>query len=56
MKISALTQLEHNAHRVGEIMGVAAKYGLADRGDLSLLPPRARDQEIRRHQLQTIEA
>ena len=30
MKFTALTRLEHNIHRVGEIIGVLAKYGLAD--------------------------
>ena len=30
MKFNALTQLERNVHRVGEIIGVLAKYGLAD--------------------------
>jgi ubiquinone biosynthesis protein len=30
MKIAALTRLELNAKRVGEIVGVLAKYGLAD--------------------------
>ena len=30
MKIAALTRLERNAHRVGEIIGVLAKYGMAD--------------------------
>src|SRR5208282_1404964 len=30
MKFSALTRLERNVHRVGEIIGVLAKYGLAD--------------------------
>jgi ubiquinone biosynthesis protein len=30
MKFAALTRLERNAHRVGEIIGVLAKYGLAD--------------------------
>jgi len=30
MKITPLRRLEQNAHRVGEIIGVAAKYGLAD--------------------------
>jgi ubiquinone biosynthesis protein len=30
MKFTALTRLERNAHRVGEILGVLAKYGLAD--------------------------
>ncbi|SPE60353.1 Ubiquinone biosynthesis protein AarF [Verrucomicrobia bacterium] len=30
MKIAALTRLERNAHRVSEIIGVLAKYGLAD--------------------------
>jgi ubiquinone biosynthesis protein len=30
MKIRAITRLEQNAHRVGEIIGVAAKYGMAD--------------------------
>src|SRR5262245_6860200 len=29
MRIAALTRLEHNARRVGEIVGVLAKYGLA---------------------------
>src|ERR1035437_5969359 len=30
MKFAALTRLEGNVHRVGEIIGVLAKYGLAD--------------------------
>ena len=30
MKFTALTRLENNAQRVGEIIGVLAKYGLAD--------------------------
>jgi hypothetical protein len=30
MKFTALTRLERNVHRVGEIVGVLAKYGLAD--------------------------
>src|ERR1039458_8574554 len=30
MKFTALTRLERNVHRVGEIIGVLAKYGLAD--------------------------
>ncbi len=30
MKSGTLTRLERNAHRVGEILGVLAKYGLAD--------------------------
>jgi hypothetical protein len=30
MKFGALTRLENNAQRVGEIIGVLAKYGLAD--------------------------
>jgi ubiquinone biosynthesis protein len=30
MKLSVLTRLERNAHRVGEILAVLAKYGLAD--------------------------
>lgn len=30
MKFAALTRLERNARRVGEIIGVLAKYGLAD--------------------------
>ncbi len=30
MKFAALTRLERNAHRVTEIIGVLAKYGLAD--------------------------
>jgi len=30
MKFAALTRLERNAHRVGEIIAVLAKYGLAD--------------------------
>ncbi|HXP62449.1 MAG TPA: AarF/UbiB family protein [Dongiaceae bacterium] len=30
MKFSALTRLERNVHRAGEIIGVLAKYGLAD--------------------------
>jgi ubiquinone biosynthesis protein len=30
MKFAALTRLERNAHRVGEILAVLAKYGLAD--------------------------
>jgi ubiquinone biosynthesis protein len=30
MKITALTRLEHNARRAGEIISVLAKYGLAD--------------------------
>jgi ubiquinone biosynthesis protein len=30
MKFNALTRLERDAHRVGEIVGVLAKYGLAD--------------------------
>lgn len=30
MKIAALTRLEHNARRAGEIVAVFAKYGLAD--------------------------
>ncbi len=30
MKFNALTRLEHNVHRAGEIIGVLAKYGLAD--------------------------
>jgi ubiquinone biosynthesis protein len=30
MHIAALTRLERNAHRVGEVIGVLAKYGLAD--------------------------
>ena len=30
MKFAALTRLERNAHRVGEIITVLAKYGLAD--------------------------
>jgi ubiquinone biosynthesis protein len=30
MKIGTLTRLERNAHRVGEILTVLAKYGLAD--------------------------
>jgi ubiquinone biosynthesis protein len=30
MKFGALTRLERNAHRVGEILTVLAKYGLAD--------------------------
>ena len=30
MKLGALTRLERNAHRVGEILAVFAKYGLAD--------------------------
>jgi len=30
MKFNALTHLERNVHRVGEIIGVLAKYGLAD--------------------------
>ena len=30
MKFAALTRLERNAHRVGEIISVLAKYGLAD--------------------------
>jgi ubiquinone biosynthesis protein len=30
MRIAALTRLEHNARRVGEIFAVLAKYGLAD--------------------------
>jgi ubiquinone biosynthesis protein len=30
MKIAALTRLERNAHRAGEIISVLAKYGLAD--------------------------
>jgi hypothetical protein len=30
MKFIALTRLEHNVHRAGEIIGVLAKYGLAD--------------------------
>jgi ubiquinone biosynthesis protein len=30
MKFTALTRLENNAQRVGEIVGVLAKYGLAD--------------------------
>ena len=30
MKFTALTRLERNVHRTGEIIGVLAKYGLAD--------------------------
>src|SRR5271166_1135122 len=30
MKFPALTRLERNVHRSGEIVGVLAKYGLAD--------------------------
>jgi ubiquinone biosynthesis protein len=30
MKFNALTRLERNVHRAGEIIGVLAKYGLAD--------------------------
>ncbi|HXP59529.1 MAG TPA: AarF/UbiB family protein [Dongiaceae bacterium] len=30
MKFTALTRLERNVHRAGEIIGVLAKYGLAD--------------------------
>jgi hypothetical protein len=30
MKFTALTRLERNIPRVGEIIGVLAKYGLAD--------------------------
>jgi ubiquinone biosynthesis protein len=30
MKFTALTRLERNVHRVGDIVGVLAKYGLAD--------------------------
>ena len=30
MRFAALTRLERNAHRVGEIITVLAKYGLAD--------------------------
>jgi len=30
MKFAALTRLERNVHRAGEIVGVLAKYGLAD--------------------------
>lgn len=30
MKFSALTRSERNVHRAGEIVGVQAKYGLAD--------------------------
>jgi ubiquinone biosynthesis protein len=30
MKFTVLTRLERNVHRVGEIVGVLAKYGLAD--------------------------
>ena len=30
MKFAALTRLERNAHRVKEVLGVLAKYGLAD--------------------------
>jgi ubiquinone biosynthesis protein len=30
MKFGAITRLERNVHRVGEIIGVLAKYGLAD--------------------------
>ena len=30
MKLAALTRLERNVHRAGEIIGVLAKYGLAD--------------------------
>src|SRR5208283_689631 len=30
MKLTALTRLERNVHRAGEIVGVLAKYGLAD--------------------------
>ena len=30
MRFSALTRLERNVHRAGEIIGVLAKYGLAD--------------------------
>jgi len=30
MKIATVTRLEQNARRVGEIMGVFAKFGLAD--------------------------
>ena len=30
MKFAALTRLERNVHRAGEIIGVLAKYGLAD--------------------------
>jgi ubiquinone biosynthesis protein len=30
MKFAALTRLERNAHRVGQILAVLAKYGLAD--------------------------
>jgi hypothetical protein len=30
MELSALTRLERNVHRGSEIIGVLAKYGLAD--------------------------
>jgi hypothetical protein len=30
MKFNALTRLQRNVHRAGEIIGVLAKYGLAD--------------------------
>ena len=30
MKFTALTRLERNVHRAGEIIAVLAKYGLAD--------------------------
>src|SRR5437899_11797333 len=30
MKFGSITRLEHNARRVGDIVGVLAKYGLAD--------------------------
>src|SRR5208282_4346729 len=30
MRFDALTRLERNVHRAGEIIGVLAKYGLAD--------------------------